>query len=152
MSRRTSSGDRSPLASIAAQGLLCPLCLLDRLLGDRRRPPLEGLDGAEREYGDDEEQCARDDEERCPGRQDALETGGPGRQPEAERVEEEDCRRDGESDADCQRRRLALDLEAGQLELEACERAGVLGDVACGGAEGRVGVLACAMQVASRRS
>src|SRR5262249_24418249 len=90
ISRRTSSAERSGCAAIAAQDLLCPLCLIDRLLRDRRRTALEWLDGDERQNGDDEQQHASDDEQRRPGRQDGVEARSAACEREAERVEQQD--------------------------------------------------------------
>src|SRR3954468_250845 len=140
MSRRTSSVERS-LASAIANRFRRQLGFSNRLLRHRRRPLLDRAEASEEKNHGKKDERPADDQKRGPHRENECKRHCRGGEPEAEREESEDAGRDRHADADAEGRDLALDLEKRELELEPCERAGVLGNVLGGRADAVVSLL-----------
>ena len=83
----------------------------------------------EQEHHGHEDEPAEDDQERGPPRQRRGDARGGRREEESERVHDQDDCADREACADPELRRLALELQRGELQLEPRDRARVLGDL-----------------------
>src|ERR671936_817388 len=129
MSRRTSSVVRPLRPGIALQRGLGELGLADRLLGHGRCSLLDAREREHPEQAGDEEERGTDDEEREPGRDRRRETGRGRREQERDREEGKDGSAETEADPESERGDLPAHLELRELELEAGERARVLGDL-----------------------
>src|SRR5436853_73389 len=91
----------------------------DQRSSTKRKPPtLERADAEGDERPRDQEQGAGDDQERRPRRERRLEPGGRAGKREAEPEEKQDDGADEETDPECERHDLPLQLRRRELELE----------------------------------
>src|SRR5687767_12412813 len=122
ISRRTSDGFRELVRAIS-QSLLRALRLFERLFRYRRRAALERLEADESEDAGKHEQAGKDEQQGQPGIEDDREGHGRRSQAEAHREQGDDTCGDGKPSSQAERRGLALQLEAGQLDLESRQSA-----------------------------
>ena len=100
----------------------------NRLLGHRRRSFGEAANTEYRKHTDQEEQTARHDQQREPGRDDGRKRRGDRREPKREREHAEERSADEQGDAKPEREQLPLELGGGERKLEPDDRAGFVGD------------------------